>query len=143
MRRLGPPGVAGAESVGVRGNFANMSSSGAEPSPSMTGFNTKMVKTRCRNGVTQNFLYGPFQIEHSCGFVTPRDSKRGMMKYLELSHESCIRARRVERKSTRSKWNILYAGSDLSDEIHRRVGVYILRIHDVCGRDRRTATCRT
>ena len=35
MRRLGPPGVAGAESVGVRGNFANMSVSGAVPSPSM------------------------------------------------------------------------------------------------------------
>ena len=34
MRRLGPPGVAGAESVGVRGNFANMSVSGAVPSPS-------------------------------------------------------------------------------------------------------------
>jgi len=33
MRRLGPPGVAGAESVGVRGNFANMSVSGADPSP--------------------------------------------------------------------------------------------------------------
>jgi hypothetical protein len=28
--------VAGAESVGERGNFANMSVSGAEPSPSMT-----------------------------------------------------------------------------------------------------------
>lgn len=34
IRRRGPPGVAGADSVGVRGNFANMSVSGRVPSPS-------------------------------------------------------------------------------------------------------------
>jgi hypothetical protein len=48
---------------------------------------------------------------------------------------------RVEQKSTRNKWNILYGGPDLSDEIYCRTRVYILGIHDVCCRDRGTATC--
>jgi hypothetical protein len=51
--------------------------------------------------VTQNFLYGSFQVEHSSGFVTPGDFKRSLVKYFELGHESDVRAgRRVEQKST-------------------------------------------
>jgi len=63
------------------------------------------------------------------------------VKYFELSHEPCVRAGRIEQKSTRSKVNILYAGPDLSDEIHCRAEVYILGIHDVCCYDSSTATC--
>ena len=63
------------------------------------------------------------------------------MKYFELGHEPCVRARGVEQKSTRSKWNIPYAGPDLSDEIYCCAGVYILGIHDVCSGDSGTATC--
>jgi hypothetical protein len=46
--------------------------------------------------VTQNFLYGSFQVEHSGGFVTPGDFKRSLVKYFELGHESCVWAGRVE-----------------------------------------------
>ena len=63
------------------------------------------------------------------------------MKYFELSHEPCVWAGRVEQISTRSKVNILYAGPDLSDEIHCRAYVHILGIHDVCCHDSSTATC--
>jgi hypothetical protein len=50
---------------------------------------------------------------------------------------------RVEQKSTRSKWNILYAGPDLSDDFHCCARIYILGIHDVCCYYRGTATCNT
>ena len=90
--------------------------------------------------VTQNFLYGSFQVEHPSGFVTPGDFERSLMKYLELGHKSCVRAGRVEFYSTRSRWNILYGRSDLSDEINRCTSVYVLGIHDVCCRYCRTAT---
>ena len=96
MRRLGPPGVAGAESVGVRGNLANMSVSGAEPSPSTTNFSIKGLNAVQMNDVTQNFLYCPFQVEHSSGLVAPGDFKRSLVKYFELNDESRIRAGRVE-----------------------------------------------
>jgi len=75
--------------------------------------------------VTQNFLYGSFQVEHSSGFVTSGDFIRSLVKYFELGHESCVR---------------VYGGSDLSDEIYRCTSVYILGIHDVCCRYCRTAT---
>jgi hypothetical protein len=48
IRRLGPPGVAGAESVGVRGNFANISVSGAEPSPSTTDFSARQQRCNAK-----------------------------------------------------------------------------------------------
>lgn len=46
--------------------------------------------------VTQNFLYGSFQVEHSSAFVAPGDFKRSLVKYFELGHEPCVRAGRVE-----------------------------------------------
>ena len=48
------------------------------------------------DGVTQNFLYGSFQVEHPSGFVTPGDFIRSLVEYFELGHESCVRAGRVE-----------------------------------------------
>lgn len=77
------------------------------------------------DGVTQNFLYGSFQVEHSSGFVTPGDFIRGFVKDFELGHEPCVR---------------VYGGSDLSDEIYRCTSVYVLGIHEVCCRNCRTAT---
>ena len=48
------------------------------------------------DGVTQNFLYGSFQVEHPSGLVTPGNFKRSLVKDFELGHESCVRAGRVE-----------------------------------------------
>ncbi len=87
--------MAGAESVGVRGNFANMSVSGAEPSPS-TAHSAYSSLEYDADDVTQNFLYGSFQVEHSNGFIMPGHFKRSLVKYFELGHESYVRAGRDE-----------------------------------------------
>ena len=49
----------------------------------------------------------------------------------------------LNRNQTLSKWDILYVGPDLSDEIYRCTSVYILGIHEVCCRNCRAATWMT
>lgn len=102
---LWPPGVAGAESDGERGNLANMLSFGIEPSPSVCAVSESSgdVEERGDGKRTDDLVERALEVVHAHGLVPARDLVRCAVEDVELFEEAVVWSV-SERFSSIERW---------------------------------------